>query len=730
MPAAYAQKNVTKMDQGLSIAFGEARVELAVANTDALRLSVAYGKLPVPSASSFLKDTNAAEVSWRFVRQHGLVGIKSKAGSLLINPQSGEWTLLDIHGGTLIPLHSLGESNWQAVPANQSVNLLLGWKKGTPIAVYGCGNGTSALQQSDVSAGTANGRAMLPYYWSKTGYAVLAVSGDDNHPARWKKAADGGSVTWTFPGRQADLYLMPASSLESAVGAYAHLTGSAPVPPRWAFGYLQSRWGWTNRADFEGTLKHFQELKLPLDALIFDFEWYATKPDYSLSDQGEGDFKDFGWNTNLFDEPDQQIAAYKAQDVRTVMIRKPRLGNAELLKMVHAKHWDLKSHVDGRVPVRDIDFSNPDLRDWYVGQSAGLFQSGIAGWWNDEGENSFTTYFYWNLAETAALAKYRPGERLWTLNRSFSPGTQRFGAGAWTGDIVSNWKTLAETPVSLLNWGLAGMPYGACDIGGFFENPSPELLTRWMEAGVFFPIMRSHSEVHFQPRFPWLYGPEALSAIRQTLELRYRLIPYYYSLAHETFASGMPLMRALVLEFPDDPKVAGMADEWLVGRGLLVAPLLQSGGKRSVYLPAGDWYVFESNRVRKGNATMEVQEGLSEIPMYVRSGTILTLGPVIQHTSETPGGPLELQIYPGKDATFTLVEDDGVTTDYLKGKVRRTIFKWDDSKKSLSWKRDGSYSGRDVFQQIYVTVFDPRGTVEARSALDGAGLIKHLQPAR
>ena len=184
---------------------------------------------------------------------------------------------------------------------------------------------------------------------------------------------------------------------------------------------------------------------------------------------------------------------------------------------------------------------------------------------------------------------------MWTLNRAFSPGLQRFGAAAWTGDIHGSWKSLVETPTSLLNWSLAGMPYETCDIGGFLDNDSPELLSRWMEAGVFFPVMRSHSDIRVTPRFPWLYGPQALEAIRKAIDLRYRLIPFYYSLAHETFQTGLPLMRPLCMEFPEDPKVANLSDEWMMGDSLLAAPMLQPDDERSVYLPAGQWYALDSN---------------------------------------------------------------------------------------------------------------------------------------
>lgn len=719
-----AQENVEPTQDGLRIKFGRARVDLAAATPDALRLSVAYDENPRFIPTSFLADAQAAgSVAWQRVRNHGMVGIQTKAGELLINPRTGEWTLLSAAGQVLIPRHELGGLNEATSPENTNITIKLGWDRRQPISVYGCGNGVDALQQSNTITRLSNGRAVLPYYWSAAGYAVLAVTADDNHPARWRGATNGEYLTWTFPGREAELYLMPAASLKDAVGADARLTGLAPVPPRWAFGYLQSRWGWKNRAYIEDTLWQFQDLKIPVDAFIYDFEWYTTDPDYKLPADGMAGFQDFGWNTNLFPDPAAQLQAYKNQGVRFVGIRKPRMGNRDTLAMIRAKGWNLQIENDEKYHLRDVNFGNPEFREWYIGQSAGLLQAGIDGWWDDEGESTYTTYYYWNLAESEALARYRPGQRLWTLNRAFSPGLQRLGAAAWTGDIHSSWKVLAGTPTSLLNWSLAGMPYETCDIGGFSGNPSPELLSRWMEAGVFFPIMRSHSEIQATPRFPWLYGPDALAAIRKAIELRYRLIPFYYSLAHETSLTGMPLMRPLLMEFSDDPKTANLSDQWMMGESLMAAPILQPGGKRAVYLPAGRWFAFGSNRPLKGKRTFEVRAGLDEIPVYVRAGSLLPLGPVIQHTRQLPGGPLELQIYPGRDATFTLFEDDGETTDYLKGQVRRTTFAWQDKAGRLSWQREGPYAGKDVFQSLHVVLFDPRKKIETQCTLNASGTL-------
>ncbi len=718
-----AQKNVRRINDGLLIQFKAARVELAVATPEALRLSVIYNQHE-PIDSSFLVPAGDRQaVTWRDVKRNGWVGIKGKMGTLMINPENGEWLLQGANGQVIIPAHAIGDLNQPVAATNPQVEIVLGWDRNAPMEAYGCGNDVGSLQHTEVKAGVGDGQATIPYYWSKAGYAALAVTEDDNHPASWRGSTNGDHVTWTFPGRQADLYLMPAASLKDAAAAYSRLTGAAPVPPLWTFGYLQSRWGWTNRTDVEDALKRFQDLKIPVDAFIFDFEWYAGKPDYELPDAGEPGFADFGWNTNLFPDLVQEIKKFRAQDVKFVGIRKPRLGDDELLHMVRLKGWDLKSHCADKVPARDLDFANPNFREWYIEQSAALLRDGVAGWWNDEGEATYTTYFYWILAERHALNRCRPNERLWTLNRAFSPGAQRLGAAAWTGDIVSSWEVLAGTPANLLNWSLAGMPYAACDIGGFFGNPSPELMCRWMAAGVFFPIMRTHSEVHYQPHLPWLYGDDALAAMRKMIDLRYRLIPYYYSLAHETYATGIPLMRPLVMEFPNDPKVANLSDEWLMGDSLLAAPILQKGGKRSVYLPSGDWYVFGTNQMVQGGCRIQVMAALDEIPVYVRTGTILPLGPAILHTSQLPGGPLELQVYPGQDAIFTLVEDDGESQDYQQGTTRRTTFHWDDTKKQLSWKREGDYSGKNIFQEMHVTVLSSKAGAQAECALSPSGAV-------
>jgi alpha-glucosidase len=694
------------------------------------RLSVNYVQgttQPADSAqaaaphSIFLGPTDPPPTT-ELVHRRNRVGVKNDAGELAINPADGSWSF----GAADSPLARpwFGPSfGHDASTGDPAVRVAAAWPSlRVPIRTYGCGNGSAALVQRLGNSRVGNGRAVIPYFWSNAGFAVLAVDADDNHPATW--STDEQSVTWTAPGSMLDLYLMPAATLSDAARAYARLSGFPLVPPRWTFGYLQSRWGWKDKAYIDDTLKQFHDRKLPVDAFIFDFEWYTPTPDYELPPTGQADFKDFSFNPLLFPEPAEQIAAMRQQGVHFVGIRKPRLGNAQLLREFHQRGWILPPGAEG-VDARCLDFANPQVRDWYAQQLQPLLHAGIDGWWDDEGELTYTTYYYWNAAEREALDQMNPHARLWTIDRAFAPGVQRFGAAAWTGDIRADFKTLHRTATDLLNWSLAGMPYGSCDIGGHLGEDSPALLTRWMQAGALFPNMRPHSNIKFTPRFPWLYGAQAEANIGAALQLRYRLIPLLYSLAHLGHETGAPIMRPLIMQYPTDENVANLSDEWMLGEGLLAAPVLDEGEKRSVYLPAGTWYRFDGNATEVGGRTIDVAAGLNQIPLYVNAGTILPLAPpTLLHTDDLPGGPLELQVYPGKDAAFTLVEDDGMSDGYLNGKVRHTMFHWDDAARDLSWTVQGAYAGKDVFRTMQVRVFDAEGEKRAESDLAGDGALE------
>jgi alpha-glucosidase len=717
-------------------------VDATAVSEHTFRLHVRFDSA-APKPSLFINpEWSPKQVKSEAAKTGTFSGVKTAAGELLVDRENKQWTLKDGAGRVVIlptPLPTRGGPGRDGKP--QVVAPV-----GTPpvqAAIYCSGDVNGGILQTQGQGRVGNGTTGVPFYWTSAGYSVFVLGADDNAPASWQRGGADGPITWTVPGNSIDLYLTPAATLEQATQDYAELTGKPPVPPRWAMGYMQSRWGWRDRAYIDDALQQFTERKLPVDAFIFDFEWYTAQNDYAVSAAGAAGYSDFAFNPTLFPEPEKQLADLHAKGVHVVGIRKPRLGNLDSLTQLRDRGWitAIDSAVAGGrggrgggrgTEQRLLDYSKPEVRDWYAKQMAPLLKTGIDGWWNDEGEQTYTMYTYWNQSEVQAQALVDAQRRVWTINRAFAPGLQRYGAAAWAGDFLNNWQGLAQTPTRLLNWSLAGMYYGACDIGGFQGNISAELLTRWMQAGVFFPVMRSHSSNSVTPRFPWLYGQQAEGYIRKALELRYRLVPYYYSLAHEAAEKGTPLMRPLAMEFPDDPQVANLTHQWLMGKGLMAAPVLAAssgtgdeanGTKQSVYFPKTTWYTFDTNKARAGGASVDAVVPWGEVPTYVRAGTILPLAPVIQHTDDLPGGPLDLQIYPGANATFTLAEDDGQTLAYKTGQERHVTFTWDDATRTLSWNVEGAYRGKDIFKDMKVTVFDPNGIVTRNGTLDASGKL-------
>ena len=693
---AFAQSVQTS--SGIIVSSGGQKFALDVVKDMAFRISVSTSN-PKEVNSIILDDRYTVKSKYTIINEPPVYGIKTVFGKVIVNTLSNTWSFFDANGKTLI-----AGGRFTTTDTTQSVSFPIN----NETKIYGSGNRSSKQlikHRSESSAG--NGTADIPYLWSSQQYSVLGISNNDNLPAQWNENSNS-TVTWNFSGDQANLYIWPAKSLYAAAAGFAKLTGKPQLPPLWAFGYLQSQWGWEDKAYIEDVLYKFRSHHLPVDAFIYDFEWYTTTPDYAIKKQGEINFSDFSFNPKLFPDPAQQIASYKKQGVKFIGIRKPRLGNTSLLDSARKNGWLIHPESDSR----DLDFSIPDLREWYASKTTPLLNTGADAWWNDEGESYYSCYYWWNLAESNLLMKVKPNERHFSINRSFAPGNQRLGYCTWNGDIQSTWQALKETPADLLNFSLAGMNYGSCDIGGFAGTPTKENLVRWFQAGVFLPIMRAHSNIFTTARFPWLWDADGEAAIRKALNLRYRLIPYLYSLGHEAYNTGIPMMRPLVMEFQNDTIVSNLTDEWLLGKGVLAAPVLDSGGSRTIYLPNDTWYDFNTGKSIQGPSKFLVSEGLDEIPVYVRAGTILPLGPLVQYTGQKTITPLEIRVYPGHNASFTMTEDDGHTYNYIKGLVRQTTYTWNDTSKKISWKVTGNYTGIDVYKTIRIVLGNTSKTVK------------------
>jgi len=663
----------------------------------------------------------------------GLLGRKAEGGKVLVEKSMNAGACCDAchaesqctdwfvsQGRCVLVQNATGWSPEIGAVAGRSGGLLI--FNSSTAQLYGRGAGPKdalKLLAAESPVTLANRATYVPYFYSKDGYAALGhsnVTHFNRMAARYHST--GQQLAWAFEGAF-QLFLMPAASLAEGTKAYYALTGPPAVPPRHILGFMACRWGWKDRRYLEDTVDQFRRGGFPLDSVILDFEWFANTSDYSFNSSGEEWYQDFGWNSELFPEPTKQLKKYlEEQQVFLAGIRKPRLGNQRLLKLAQDKGWLAPQGGPETYAVgRWLRFSDPEMRSWYSQQMEHYLTSGISYWWNDEGENFYYTYHDWNLAELDLhqIHKARQNSRFFSLNRAFTPGMARLGAAVWTGDVESSWQDLRKTAGMMLNWALAGAPYVACDIGGFFGNASSQLLTRWYQVGSFMPLMRTHSTHDDQPHWPWLYSDAHI--MRQALIQRYRLLPYHYSLAHRLNTEGELFIRPLAMDFPEDPKVEDLTSQWMDGE-ILVSPVLSKDSHAEIYLPEGLWHPFNvEGEVIQGPHYVTKKVNLADVPAFVRLGTVLVLAPgeALRSSLSLPGGDLEVQVYAGAPGNFTLIEDDGdgdVVGDVL---LRRTTFVWDDTLQQLSWTvANHVVAPKGSFQHVFLTVFASKGSNNQR----------------
>jgi alpha-glucosidase/alpha-D-xyloside xylohydrolase len=519
-----------------------------------------------------------------------------------------------------------------------------------------------------------------------------------DRPENSVAGALAGSAAGALP---LDVFIVAAREPAQMMAEYARLTGKPELPPRWSFGYLQSHRTLAGPEEIKWVAQTFREKKLPCDALIYlgtDFT-----PSGWNTHNGE-----FTWHPKNFPEPKKMIDELHGQHFKVVL--HTVLEGRKLTGTV-ADACTAAPLPSGRTP----DGKWPDERQvaCYWPAHKTLYDAGIDGWWPDQGDG---------LDAPSRLARIRmyyegsqqlrPNQRVFALHRNGQAGMQRFAAFLWSGDVYSTWETLKTHVPIAINTGLTGIPYWGTDIGGFVPTKeyTGELHVRWFQFGAFCPLFRAHGRTWYL-RLPWgwntgelghneianytggaanpdsneLHNGEVEPVCRKYLELRYRMTPYLYSAVRETHETGLPIMRALWLHYPNDVAAVARGDEYLWGRDVLVAPVVEKGATtRQVYLPHGDWYDFWTEEKLAGGREIGKAVDLATMPLYVRAGAILPLGPVKQYSDEKVGGPLTLVIYPGADGVFTLYEDDGATFNYQRGEWTKVQIAWNDERRALS----------------------------------------------
>lgn len=525
-------------------------------------------------------------------------------------------------------------------------------------------------------------------------------------------------------GERVSFFVITGKTTDELYAGYAKLTGETPLPPKAAFGLIQSKARYETQQELMGIAEGYRQRQYPLDVMVLDW--------FSWTRMGQLDT-----DRTYFPDPNGMNDKLKSMGMRSIISVWPRFEReSRYFDYLATKGYFLKdadgNAVDG-LPVRSdragalIDSTNPEAREWFWGKIRdNILSEGFDWLWLDETEPDLVPdgFFYakgsgdryhnlFPLVHTQGAAegslRDRPNFRDMILARAAYLGSQRYGGLFWSSDIKSTWEALHRQVPAGLGFTATGLAYWGSDIGGW-QNPSgpkalnpilidpagatamnpdyqdyPELFVRWFQYSVFTPTLRIHGQ---RPATAiWEYGKAAEPILADWLKLRYALMPYIYSLGYHTYETGAPFMRALFMDFPNDPKVATIGDQYMFGPAFLVAPVTEQGQtKRSVYLPAGTaWYDYWTNKRYEGGQSVEVDTPITQIPLFVKAGSIVPIGKPVQSTAEKQAIE-SIHVYPGADASFTLYDDDGTTNAYRKNGGAKAELIWNDKTGSLTSK--------------------------------------------
>jgi alpha-glucosidase len=503
-------------------------------------------------------------------------------------------------------------------------------------------------------------------------------------------------------GGELNYYFIAGPQPKKIVQQFTALVGRTPLPPLWSLGYQQSRYSYYPEARAREVVQTLREKKIPCDVIYFDIDYQQGNAPFTV-------------NREYFPHFEKMISDFRALGMRTILItdlhikKDPGHGyvpyDSGIKSDVFVKNPEGALYVGKVWPGDSVfpDFTLSRARDWWGGLYKDFVNMGVAGFWNDMNEPAtFETlsktmpldvvhrlddgttldhraihnvYGMENVRATHdGLLMLQPDERPFVLTRAAYAGAQRYAA-TWTGDNSATWNHIGMSVPQIMNLGLSGYSMVGADVGGFAGSPPMDLLTRWYELGVFYPMYRDHAAKGTADHEPWVSGPEQEAIRKRYIELRYRLLPYIYTAMEETSRTGVPLMEPIFLEYPDAQNLYGEDHEFLFGRDLFVAPVVtEKVDAEDVHLPPGDWYDFWNAEMHLSKDQISLHPALAETPLYVRAGAIIPMQPIVQSTNEKPDGPLELRVYMGDDCHGTLYQDDGHTFAYQKGDFLRVNF--------------------------------------------------------
>ncbi len=581
----------------------------------------------------------------------------------------------------------------------------------------------------------------VPFIISSKGYGIFFDNVSNGYFDIGKKKADIFEAG--FSSGELTYYIIKGSNTAEILKNYTELVGRQPIPARWVFGNLMSRFGYRSEEQLMNTVAKMKEENFPMDAVILDLFWFG--------DSVKNTMGNLDWvNNKNWPDPDRMIKDLKDQGIKTILITEPYLlmgtKNYTESKPYHAvdssnKPYTLTNFYFGFGGL--LDLFRKDACDWFWTKYKKQVEKGVAGWWGDLGEPEthpadmhhnlhdlgvkrllgsgevHNTYgHYWNKMLFEKYQQEFPSERLFNLNRSGFAGSQRYSIFPWSGDVGRNWSGFrAQLPV-MLGMSISGVPYIHADAGGFaMGQKDPELYTRWLQFAAFTPVFRPHGSAleesepqHNIESEPVFYPDPFKSIVRKYIQLRYQLLPYNYTLAYQQAKEGDPLTRPMFYNDNTDANLFTAEDQYMWGDNILVAPVLQKGTtERKVYLPKGCWYKYFSNAKIKGGQWINELVDINNIPLYVKAGSFIPTVANMPNTQNYKSGSLSVTYYPGtEDSSYTMYDDDGKTNLSLeKGRYELLHFKAFVTGKKYTLKmasNGGTFADKPAYRNLVINV--------------------------
>jgi len=711
-------QRVTKLSDGVELVAGKAKVRVTAFREDVFRVRVAPdGNFPKDFSWAVIAEAASPTVK---IEDSG-DAVKLTAGNTIVRVKKTPLLIdfLDAAGNVIVadePMLPMAWEGtrihvWKKMPADESY-FGLGDKAGP----MNRRNRAFTMWNTDEFGWQESSDPLyktIPFFQGFRNGTAYGIFFDNT----WRSSFDFGKESRDYysfgaDGGEINYYYFAGPEPKKIIENYTALTGRTPLPPLWTLGYQQCRYSYFPEKRAYEIVERLREDKIPADTIYFDIDYQ----------QG---YAPFTVNREYFPHFEKMIADFKSVGMHTILItdlhikKDPDDGYAPydsgMKQDVFVKRADGSLYVAPVWPGPSVfpDFTLTRVRDWWGGLYKEFVGLGAAGFWNDMDEPAvFLTptktmpldnvhrtddgakhphteihnvFGMQNVRATYdGLRKLQGDERPFVLTRAAFAGAQRYAA-TWTGDNSSTWNHLAMSTPQLLSMGISGYGMVADDIGGFAGTPTPDLLTRWFEVGAFNPIYRDHTAKGTGDQEPWVHGPKHEAIRRKFIEERYRLLPYIYTGIEEMSRTGIPLMRALYLEYPKAEGVAGNDHDFLFGRDFLVAPVTtEMLDAEEIHLPPGDWFDYWTSEKHNSSEAIHLNPALDQMPLYVRAGAIVPMQDLVQYTGQTPNGPLKLHVYPGTECSGSLYQDDGHTYAYQKDEVLRLNYSCQASASSVT----------------------------------------------